>query len=486
MISAKNIFYSYGKENIFEGANFYVAKNSKVGVVGANGSGKSTLFNLLTGEDRIDDGNLEIVGDVMSVPQEVKRDEKMEKAESIRDYLDPYYEKQDYELLKMLSKLELSRLTLDGKPQVLSGGQKTKLAIARALIYEPDILLLDEPTNFLDVEGKLWMMNFLGRYAKTLIIISHDLKLLDRNIDKIIEVDKRTKQITEYNGNYTNYVNLKGERETLLVNQIHVQERKIVDMKKGLVRISGNRSEKGVRQKLNLQKRIEKLVIALPEMPPSVKKINMQLPEPAWVGEIPFIVKNLCKSYGEKKVLTDINFDIKRGERVALIGQNGAGKSTLIKILMGMVTPDSGEIIKDEKIKIGYYSQEFETFDMEKNLLETVKDKCEMTEAQLRCLLGRFLFPGQKVFQKIATLSGGEKTRLSIATLLAKNYNLLILDEPTTYLDVLSQRLILEALKFYKGAMIIVSHTPEFIDELKPSRKFLLPENKMVLCSENN
>jgi ATPase subunit of ABC transporter with duplicated ATPase domains len=217
-------------------------------------------------------------------------------------------------------------------------------------------------------------------------------------------------------------------------------------------------------------------------MPPAVKKINMQLPEPAWVGEVPFMVKNLCKSYGEKKILIDINFDIKRGERIALMGQNGAGKSTLIKILMGMLIQDSGEIIKDEKIKIGYYSQEFETFDMEKNLLETVKDKCEMTEAQLRCLLGRFLFPGQKVFQKISTLSGGEKTRLSIATLLAKNYNLLILDEPTTYLDVLSQRLILEALKFYQGAMIIVSHTPEFIAELKPSRKFLLPENKMELC----
>jgi len=482
MISAKNIFYSYGKENIFEGANFYVAKNSKVGVVGANGSGKSTLFNLITGEDRIDDGNLDIVGDIMSVPQEVKHDATMEKAETIRDYLDPYWQKQDYELLKMLAKLELERLSLEGKPQVLSGGQKTKLAIARALISEPDILLLDEPTNFLDIEGKKWMMSFLGRYSKTLIIISHDLKLLDKNIDKILEVDKRTKQITEYNGNYTNYVKLKGDREELLVHQIHVQARKIVDMKKGLVRISGNRSEKGVRQKLNLQKRIEKLVIALPEMPPSVRKINMQLPEPAWVGEVPLIVKNLCKSYGDKKILTDINFDIKRGERVALMGQNGAGKSTLIKILMGMLTPDSGEIIKDDKISVGYYSQEFETFDMEKNLLETVRDKCEMTEPQLRCLLGRFLFPGQKVFQKISTLSGGEKTRLSIATLLAKNYNLLILDEPTTYLDVLSQRLILEALKFYQGAMIIVSHTPEFIDELKPSRKFLLPENKMVLC----
>jgi len=482
MISAKNIFYSYGKENIFEGANFFVAKGSKVGIVGANGSGKSTLFNLITGEYLIDDGKLEIVGDVMSVPQEVKRDEKMEKASCIREYLDPYYEKQDYELLKMLSRLELSRLDLEGKPQVLSGGQKTKLAIARALIFEPEILLLDEPTNFLDIEGKKWMMNFLGHFPKTLIIISHDLNLLDKNIDKILEINKRSKQIEEYNGNYTNYVNLKGEREELLVHQIHVQGRKIVEMKKGLLRISGNRSEKGVRQKLNLQKRIEKLVVALPEMPPAVKKINMQLPEPAWVGEVPLIVKDLCKSYGDKKVLTNINFDIKRGERIALIGQNGAGKSTLIKILMGMINPDSGEIIKNEKIKIGYYSQEFETFDMNKNLLETVKDKCEMGEPQLRCLLGRFLFPGQKVFQKIATLSGGEKTRLSIATLLAQNYNLLILDEPTTYLDVLSQRLILEALKFYKGAMVIVSHTPEFIEELKPSRKFLLPENKMELC----
>ncbi|MFA6369023.1 MAG: ABC-F family ATP-binding cassette domain-containing protein [Candidatus Shapirobacteria bacterium] len=483
MISAKNIFYSYGKENIFEGANFFIAKNSKVGVVGSNGSGKSTLFKLITGEDFIDDGSLEIIGDVMSVPQEVKQDAKMEQATSVRDYLDPYWEKQDYELLKMLSKLELSHLTLEDDPKVLSGGQKTKLAITRALIFEPEILLLDEPTNFLDTQGKLWMMNFLGRYSKTLIIISHDLKLLDRNINKIIEVNKRTKQITEYNGNYTNYVNLKGERETLLINQIHVQERKIIEMKKGLVRISGNRSEKGVRQKLNLQRRIEKLVVALPEMPPAVKKISMQLPEPSWVGEVPFMVKNLSKSYGTKKVLTDINFDIKRGERIALMGQNGAGKSTLIKILMGMITPDSGEIIKDEKIKIGYYSQEFETFDMDKNLLETVKDKCEMSEPQLRCLLGRFLFPGQKVFQKISTLSGGEKTRLSIATLLAKNYNLLILDEPTTYLDVLSQRLILEALKFYQGAMIIVSHTPEFIAELKPSRHLLLPENKMILCN---
>jgi ATP-binding cassette subfamily F protein 3 len=482
MISAKNLFYSYGKENIFEDANFFIAKDSKVGVVGVNGSGKSTLFNLITGETVIDDGRLNIIGEVMSVPQEVKQDEKMEKALSIREYLDPYYEKEDYKLLKMLSRLELPSLSLEGKPQVLSGGQKTKIAIARALLAEPDILLLDEPTNFLDIEGKKWMMNFLGHYANTLVIVSHDLNLLDQNIDKILEINKQSKQVEEYKGNYSNYVTLKSEREEVLLHQVHVQKRKIITMKKGLLRISGNRSEKGVRQKINLQNKIERLVVSLPEIPQSVKRIKMQIPEPAWVGEVPLIIKKICKSYGNKKILVDVDFDIKRGERISLVGQNGAGKSTLIKILMGMLDEDSGEIIKNEKIKIGYYSQEFETFDMDKNLLETVRDKCEMTEGQIRCLLGRFLFPGQKVFQKVVTLSGGEKTRLSIATLLAQDYNLLILDEPTTYLDVLSQRLILEALKFYQGAMIIVSHTPEFIEGLNPSRKFLLPENKMILC----
>lgn len=486
MILAKNLFYSYGNNTIFNGASFFVAKNSKVGLVGANGSGKSTLFKLLTKEDIPEEGRINISGQVMSVPQEVKRDDLMEHAISVGDYLDLNNHHEDYEMLRILAKLELPQILLEDSPQHFSGGQKTKLAIARALLAEPDILLLDEPTNFLDASGKAWMMNFLGRYPKTLIIISHDLALLDKNIDKILEVNSLTKKIEEYSGNYSFYVKLKEERETVLVHQIHSQERHIIEMKKGLLKISGNRSEKGVRQKLNLARRIEKMVEALPEVPPEAKKIRMKLPDPAWVGEVPLIALGISKSFGTKKVLDNVDFDIKRGERIALIGQNGAGKSTLIKIIMDMISPDNGEILKDEKLKIGYYSQEFETFDFTKNLLDTVKDKCEMDEKSLRSLLGKFLFSGDKVFQKVASLSGGEKTRLSIATLLAKNYNLLILDEPTTYLDVLSQRLILEALKSYQGAMIIVSHTPEFIAELKPTRHFLLPENKMELCQYSN
>jgi ATP-binding cassette subfamily F protein 3 len=219
-------------------------------------------------------------------------------------------------------------------------------------------------------------------------------------------------------------------------------------------------------------------------MPPEARKIKVKLPEPAWVGEMPIMAEHLCKSYGSKKVLTNVSFDIRRGERIALIGPNGAGKSTLIKILMDKLIADEGEIIRDEKLNIGYYSQEFESFDFDKTLYETVKDKCGLPEGIIRAQLGRFLFSGERVFQKVGSLSGGEKTRLSIALLLVQNFNLLILDEPTTYLDVLSQRLILEALKVYKGAMIIVSHTPEFIEELAPERKFFLPENKMILVSK--
>lgn len=488
MISVKGLFYAYGKEPIFSGGEFFLGKGQKAGLVGANGAGKSTLFKLLTGEESPDDGKVVVDGNVLLVPQEVKRDPEMESAKTIREYLTkPTHSgkdrvgKEDYELLRIISKLELARFSLDSPPLHLSGGQKTKLAIARALVQEPDVLLLDEPTNFLDTEGKKWVMNFLGRYPNTLMVVSHDLNLLDSKIDKILEINTQTKKIDEYAGNYSDYLKLKGEKEELLVRQIHVQERHIAQMKKGWLKMSHVKSEKGIRQKLQLERRIEKMEESLPQMPQEAKKFKVKLPEPTWVGELPIIAESLYKAFGSKKVLVDVSFDIKRGERIALMGPNGAGKSTLIKILMGDLMPDRGEVLRDDKLNIGYYSQEFETFDFDKTLFQTMQDVCGLPEGVIRSQLGRFMFSGDRAFQKVGSLSGGEKTRLSIALLLVQKFNLLILDEPTTYLDVLSQRLILEALKSYQGAMLIVSHTPEFIGELKPNRKFLLPENKMVL-----
>ncbi len=483
MILAKNIYYSYGWQPIFDGADFFVNKNQKVGLVGINGSGKSTLFRLLSNEIYPDQGTIKALGKVLLVPQEVKYDEVLEAAISIRDYLDPQESKEDYEILRIMSKLELGQFSLNDKPTNLSGGQKTKLAITRALVQQPDILLMDEPTNFLDEEGKDWVMQFLGRYPKTLVIISHDLNLLDKNIDKILELEPISHKIIEYKGSYSEYVRQKKEREASLSKNIRVQKKQIIEMKKGYAKAARATSEKGVRQKIQLRKRLEKMKEVLPSMPPEAKKIRIQLPTPSWVGELPLWAEHIAKSYGEKKILEDVSVDVHRGERIALLGKNGAGKSTLIKILTGLLPADNGEVLYDERIKIGYYSQEFELFDFDLSLLDTIRESCNLSETQIRSILGRFLFSGDKIFQKVGTLSGGEKTRLSIARLLVQDFNLLILDEPTTYLDVLSQRLILEALKQYKGAMLLVSHTPEFVAELKPDRKLHLPENKWEICT---
>jgi ATPase subunit of ABC transporter with duplicated ATPase domains len=482
MIRAKDLSFSYGTTPIFDQVNFHIQDHTKVGIVGTNGSGKSTLLKLISGLDSPDSGLLQVDGKVEGVPQEVKTDPILDSAPTIRYYLNPHGQYPDYRLRQLLAGLEMSTLDLGLTPKNLSGGQKTKLAIIRALLLQPDILLLDEPTNFLDTAGKKWVMSFLDRYPKTLIIISHDLSLLDHSINKILYLNPQTHHIDEYAGNYTRFLELKQEKEDLLKRQVASQQQHIRRMQQGVLKMSHFKSGKGVRQRLNLERRLEAAIASLPQLPPEAKKIKLVLPDPAWVGSLPLWVKSVSKSFGAKVVLKQVTLDINRGERIALQGPNGAGKSTLIKIIMGLLPPDSGEVIRDPKLNIGYYSQEFENFDMNLTLLETMRLRCQMGPDQARPILGRFLFPGDKVFQKVSLLSGGEKTRLSIALLLAQNYNLLILDEPTTYLDPLSQRVILDAIKVYQGALLVVSHTPEFITELLPSRQLLLPENKFITC----
>jgi ATPase subunit of ABC transporter with duplicated ATPase domains len=484
MIKAHNIYYSHGLKPLFDGASFSVGAGEKVGLVGPNGAGKSTLFGLLSKKDYPDGGTLHIEADVELVPQEVKKDILMDQSESIRNYLDKERTHQDFELKEILNGLELSELSLESSPIKLSGGQKTKLAIARALIHQPEILLLDEPTNFLDIKGKQWVMNFLSNYPKTLIVVSHDLELLDKYINKVLAINTFTKKIDEYTGNYSKYLKLKAEQEALTKRHIVTEQKHIKQMEEGLKKMERFTSKKGVRQRTLLKKRIAKIKENLPAMPQELRTIKVKFPDPPWVGEVPLIVKHISKKFGNKQVLSDVSLSIHRGERVALVGANGAGKSTFIKIIMDLLEADSGEIIRDEKLKIGYYSQEFETFDFDKTLLETMQSRCDLGENITRPLLARFLFPGQKVFQKVDSLSGGEKTRLSIALLLVQQCNLLILDEPTTYLDVLSQRIILEALKSYTGAILIVSHTEDFIKELNPSRALLLPKNEVVIWSK--
>jgi ATPase subunit of ABC transporter with duplicated ATPase domains len=478
MIIAKNISYGYARLTVYEESSFNILKGELVGLVGPNGAGKSTLFKLLKGEEQPAEGTLEISGKVGYVPQEVKHDPELESAVDIQTYLDPEMKKEMYELMIMLESLEVNA-ELDTKPKILSGGQRTKLALLRAIIQEPDILLLDEPTNFLDTEGKRWIMEFLSDYPNTLIVISHDINLLDQHIDKIIAVNPMTKRIEEYKGNYSKYVKLKGANDAMLKNKFDNDQKEISRMKKSLLKMGSSMTEKGARARRNVQTRIDRIKDKLPELPPEVRAIKFTLPDPKHIGELPLQAKDVSISFEGNTILEDVSLSIKRGERIALYGPNGAGKSTFIKILMGRLQPDTGEIINDPSLHIGYYSQEFETFDFNQTIIEMVEEHCNLPMTQILPILGTFNFPRPRIYQTIGTLSGGEKTRLSIAMLMLRNYNLLILDEPTTYLDMVSQKTILEALKTYKGAMLFVSHTEEFVEGLTPSRIMLLPENKI-------
>lgn len=478
MIHAKNISYGYARLTVYEESSFSVLKGELIGLVGPNGAGKSTLFKLLKGEEHTTNGTLEIRGKVGYVPQEVKHDPDLEAAIDIQTYLDPELKKEMYELMIMLESLEVNA-DLNTKPKILSGGQRTKLALLRAIIQEPDVLLLDEPTNFLDTEGKRWIMEFLSEYPNTLIVISHDINLLDQHLDKILAINPHTKKIEEYKGNYSKYVKLKGNNDAALKKKFENDQKEINRMKKSLQKMASGATEKGARARANVQTRIDRIKDKLPELPKEVKDIKFTLPDPKHTSEIPLQAKDISISFSGEPILSDVSLTIHRGERIALYGPNGAGKSTFIKILMGRLQPDTGEIIRDPELSIGYYSQEFETFDFNKTIIEMVEEHCSLPMMQILPILGSFNFPRPRIYQKVGTLSGGEKTRLSIAMLMLQNYNLLILDEPTTYLDMVSQRTILEALKMYKGAMLFVSHTEEFVEGLSPSRIMLLPENKI-------
>ena len=471
MIKVENLSLGHQFGNLYENANFLVGTNIKAGLVGPNGSGKSTLLKAIIGQIEPSEGKLTVIGTVGYVPQEIKSDAELEKSKTIRSYIDPHNNHPDHELSKILFGLELENLELEMAPQKLSGGQKTKLCLAKALLAKPDVLLLDEPTNFLDAKGKTWVMNFLAHYPKTLLMISHDLELLDKHIDKIISINPQFRTVDEYKGNYSKYLVAKQQNDDLLKRSVEQEQKHIKKLKKSLTLYSQFSRKKSV-----LSKRIDRLEEELPELPKDVQKLKINLPTPSNVGEIPISIKGINKTYGETKILSDFSLSIIRGERIALIGPNGAGKSTIIKILTETSKPDSGEITKDDNLKIGYYSQEFETFDFEKTLSETATEVSGMSEFSIRTFLAKFMFTGNKIYQRISTLSGGEKTRFSIALIMLSNNNLLILDEPTTYLDVVSQKVILEAIKSYIGAMLIVSHTEEFITQLEPNRAVIMPE----------
>lgn len=474
MIQVIDLAFGYTDKPLYEKVNFIIGDGQKAGLVGSNGSGKSTLLSIITGKEAGYTGKIKVLGKISSVPQEIKYDEVMQSCDTAREYVNPDNLYEDFEILKLFSSLELT-INLNDDPKQFSGGQKTKLALARALLEKPDILLLDEPTNFMDTAGKTWVMNFLANYDGTVIVISHDLDLMNKSIDKILDVNTGMLTIDEYKGNYTDYKKLKSEKEKILKKQVEIKTRHVKALEKAYERIYTFSDKRTV-----MRRRIEREKQNLPTLPPEIRKTKIKLPTPSKIGEIPIKAINVAKNYLEKVVLKDINLTVIRNEKIALVGPNGTGKSTFIKILMGMITDFKGRIEKDQNLRIGYYSQEFETFDFTKTVMRIFCDETKKDEGFARAFLGRFGLSGNKIFQRVESLSGGEKTRLAIAILTGTDNNLLILDEPTTYLDVLSQRIILESLKEYEGTMLIVSHSPEFLKELNLDKAYLFPDEKLV------
>lgn len=477
-LQVKNISFSYADEPLLTGVSFAVYHTQKVGLVGVNGAGKSTLLRLIRGIVHPDEGHILMQGTLGYVPQEVKYDEVLESAETVSSYVNPDHKVGEHDILKMCAGFGISDIDLTTKPSTFSGGVKTKLAIMRALIIEPDLLLLDEPTNFMDQEGKKWIMNLFARYPKALLLISHDLALMDTAIDSVLYVNPHTKTVEVYTGNYTSFRTQQKQAEDLLKRTVMIQSKKIKKMEESLIKVARYTSAKGQRVKTRLRHKLEDAKAKLPSLPPDVFKMKIQLPEPSRVGELPIMARSIAKSYGEYTVFKNLDFTIHRGERVALLGPNGAGKTTLIKSLLGQIPVESGTIQRAPNLYTGYYTQEMENLEMDAQVLDFFCRTVEKMESFGRSFLGGFGIMGNKVFQTVGSLSGGEKTRLSMALLCARPYNMLILDEPTTYLDVTSQRIILEALKSYKGTLLLVSHTEQFVQELNMSHVYLMPEGK--------
>lgn len=519
----KNLTMSFGTQTIFEDVNLNIPDNVKIGVVGVNGAGKTTLFKLLMGlefadtgkiitkngyridwlpqviSDDVDNMNMEVLEYLMQARPIKKLNielqtlyeslantnsnqneifNKIEKIQKQLDYWDSY--NAENTLFKIIDGVKLSDDILLKKLNELSGGQKSKVAFVKLLYSNPEIILLDEPTNHLDEESKKYIINYLKNYKGTVLIISHDVDFLDQVTTKTLFLDKRTKLFSLYDGNYSYFKRVQKERDENLLRQAQIQqqeEEKLREIINKYSSASGNRK----RMAQDREKKLEKLLSNKIEVLSPNKKIKFNLDIDRESSTIPLKIENLCFRYDKESsqnIINSLNFELHRGEKFLVVGENGAGKSTLLKLIAGLLTADKGEIKLGNKTDLGYYAQELELLDNAKTILENFRD-VSYSQKQLRNILARFLFMGNDVYKNVGILSPGEKSRVALAKLSMSGANLLLLDEPTNHLDPETQYLIAEVFKDYQGTMIVVSHNPDFVDNLGIERTLILPTGEI-------
>lgn len=510
VLSCNNICKLYGITTVLQNITFNVQDGDRVGLVGINGAGKSTLFKILVGQLPFDSGNmyvakdktigylpqdmaldssstimeemLKVYQDLIDMEKEIRQLEAMISDEQyIRDedyhgklmdkysnLLEEFGEKNGYGyksfIRGVLSGLGFSENDMDKKINILSGGQKTRVALAKLLLIKPDILLLDEPTNHLDLDAVEWLEDFLKAYNGCVFIISHDRFFLDVITNRIFELSNC--KLDEYNGNYSSYVKEREIRRENLLKQYTLQQKEIARQEAIIERFRSYNREKSIKQAESREKALDRIDrIEKPDRDPEAARIIFETRVRS--GNDVLSIKNLSKSFGSRTLFSDINLEIKRGERVALIGPNGTGKTTIFRIIMGALNPDGGTVSIGRNVTIGYYDQEQSDLNEDKNIVDEIWDAYpDLTQTRLRTILGAFLFTGEEIFKPINLLSGGEKSRVAMIKLILSKSNLLLLDEPTNHLDIISKEALEKALSGYNGTIFTISHDRYFLNKV--------------------
>lgn len=505
ILSCQNINKAFGTDEILKNVSFTINDREKAAIVGINGAGKSTLLKIIVGEQSKDDGEvilakgktlgylaqhqdlssdktiyeevLEIKADIILLEEKLRKmetDMKHKDGEELKAMLEAYNKanhefelKNGYayksEITGILKGLGFSEEEFDKPVAALSGGQKTRVSLGKLLVSKPDIILLDEPTNHLDMESIAWLETFLLNYSGAVIIVAHDRYFLDKVVSKIVELDNGVASV--YTGNYTAYADKRAMVREAQIKAYLNQQQEIKHQEEVIAKLKSFNREKSVKRAESREKMLDK--IERIDKPSEVNdKMNIKLEPQIVSGNDVLTVEDLSKSYPPNTLFDNISFDIKRGERVALIGNNGTGKTTILKIINGIVKADKGEIKLGSKVKIGYYDQEHNVLHSDKTLFDEISDEYPtLTNTQIRNVLAAFLFTNDDVFKRICDLSGGEKGRVSLAKLMLSEANLLILDEPTNHLDITSKEILENALNQYTGTVLFVSHDRYFINK---------------------
>ena len=505
ILSCQSICKSFGEKVILQDASFHIEEREKAALIGNNGAGKTTLLRIIMEEISADSGQVVIAKDkkigylaqyqdihghhtiyeelmttkqyildmedkIRSLEQEMKyvAGDKLESLMNSYTRLTHQFELENgyaykSEIVGVLKGLGFEEEDYGKQIENLSGGQKTRVALGKLLISKPDILLLDEPTNHLDMESIAWLETYLLNYPGAVFIVSHDRYFLDKVVTKIVEIEAA--QMRMYEGNYSAYAQKKAQLRDAQYKAYLNQQREIKHQEAVITKLRSFNREKSIKRAESRVKMLDKIQrIEKPIEIDNQMRISL---EPRFIsGNDVLTVEGLSKAFPGQTLFTDINFEIKRGERVALIGNNGTGKTTILKILNGIVDADAGRFALGSKVQIGYYDQEHHVLHMEKTIFQEISDTYPtLTETEIRNMLAAFLFTGDDVFKLISSLSGGERGRVSLAKLMLSEANFLILDEPTNHLDIASKEILEEALNSYTGTVLYVSHDRYFINQ---------------------